>query len=167
MNLPISHGFERIMGNVGKIRNEGWDGNVGVQLYRDTEKRINWHLFASFSRRKNTLVKLSEGYKKRVSGYNAGMSNQEDILKYREGYSLDAIYGLRTVGVDPTSGQRIFLKADGVTTTLEQDSDDLVYLGDRQPKLNGTFGTSFYYGGFSVTVGFGVKWGGKAVNFTE
>ena len=104
MNLPISHGFERIMGNVGKIRNEGWDGNVGVQLYRDTEKRINWHLFASFSRRKNTLVKLSEGYKKRVSGYNAGMSNQEDILKYREGYSLDAIYGLRTVGVDPTSG---------------------------------------------------------------
>ena len=167
MNLPISHGFERIMGNVGKIRNEGWDGNVGVQLYRDTEKRINWRLFASFSRRKNTLVKLSEGYKKRVSGYNAGMSNQEDILKYREGYSLDAIYGLRTVGVDPTSGQRIFLKADGVTTTLEQDSDDLVYLGDRQPKLNGTFGTSFYYGGFSVTVGFGVKWGGKAVNFTE
>ena len=69
MNLPISHGFERIMGNVGKIRNEGWDGNVGVQLYRDTEKRINWRLFASFSRRKNTLVKLSEGYKKRVSGY--------------------------------------------------------------------------------------------------
>ena len=167
MGLPISHGFERIMGNVGKIRNEGWDGNVDVLLYRNTEKKVSWRLFTSFSKRKNTVVQLSEGYKKRIEGYKKGMSNSTDILKYREGYSLDAIYGLRTVGVDPTSGQRVFLKADGVTTTLKQDSDDLVYLGNLQPKLNGTFGTSFYYGGFSMTIGFGMKWGGKAVNFTE
>ena len=80
---------------------------------------------------------------------------------------MEAIYGLRTVGVDPSSGQRVFLKKDGVTTTLDQSADDLVYLGDRQPKLNGTFSTSFFYGGFNMTIGFGVKWGGKAVNQTE
>lgn len=167
MNLPISHGFDRVAGNVGKIRNEGFDGNVSVGLYRNTEKRINWSLNASFSKRKNVVVKLSEGFKERISMHNKGMSTNTDFVKYQEGRSLEAIYGLRTVGVDPTSGQRVFLKKDGVTTTLEQNADDLVYLGDRQPKLNGTFSTSFFYGGFNMTIGFGVKWGGKAVNQTE
>lgn len=167
MNLSISHGFDRIAGNVGKIRNEGFDGNVNVGLYRNTEKRVNWTLNASFSRRKNVVVKLSEGFKERISMHNGSMSTNTDLMKYQEGRSLEAIYGLRTVGVDPTSGQRVFLRKDGVTTTLEQNADDLVYLGDRQPKLNGTFSTSFYYGGFNMTIGFGVKWGGKAVNQTE
>lgn len=167
MNLPISHGFERIIGNVGKIRNEGLDGNINVGLYRDTEKKVNWTLNASFSKRKNTVVKLSEGFKERISMHNRSMSTNADFIKYQEGRSLDAIYGLRTVGVDPTSGQRVFLKKDGVTTTLDQNADDLVYLGDHQPKLNGTFSTSFYYGGFNFTIGFGVRWGGKAINQTE
>ena len=167
MNLPISHGFERIIGNVGKIRNEGLDGNINVGLYRDTEKKVNWTLNASFSKRKNTVVKLSEGFKERISMHNRSMSTNTDFIKYQEGRSLDAIYGLRTVGVDPTSGQRVFLKKDGVTTTLDQNADDLVYLGDHQPKLNGTFSTSFYYGGFNFTIGFGVRWGGKAINQTE
>lgn len=167
MNLPISHGFDRIAGNVGKIRNEGLDGNVSVGLLRNTEKKINWTLNASFSKRKNVVVKLSEGFKERISMHNRGMSTNNDLMKYQEGRSLEAIYGLRTVGVDPSSGQRVFLKKDGVTTTLDQSADDLVYLGDRQPKLNGTFSTSFFYGGFNMTIGFGVKWGGKAVNQTE
>ena len=167
MNLPISHGFDRIAGNVGKIRNEGLDGNVSVGLYRNMEKKINWTLNASFSKRKNVVVKLSEGFKERISMHNRGMSTNTDLMKYQEGRSLEAIYGLRTVGVDPSSGQRVFLKKDGITTTLEQNADDLVYLGDRQPKLNGTFSTSFFYGGFNMTIGFGVKWGGKSVNQTE
>ena len=167
MNLPISHGFDRIAGNVGKIRNEGLDGNVSVGLYRNVEKKINWTLNASFSKRKNVVVKLSEGFKERISMHNRGMSTNTDLMKYQEGRSLEAIYGLRTVGVDPSSGQRVFLKKDGITTTLEQNADDLVYLGDRQPKLNGTFSTSFFYGGFNMTIGFGVKWGGKSVNQTE
>ncbi len=167
MNLPISHGFDRVAGNVGKIRNEGLDGNVRVGLYRNTEKKIDWTLNASFFKRKNVVVKLSEGFKERISMHNKGMSTNTDLVRYQEGRSLEAIYGLRTVGVDPTSGQRVFLKKDGLTTTLEQNADDLVYLGDRQPKLNGTFSTSFFYGGFNMTIGFGVKWGGKSVNQTE
>lgn len=167
MNLPISHGFDRIAGNVGKIRNKGLDGNVNVSLYRSTEKKINWTLNASFSKRKNVVEKLSEGFKERIILHNRSMSTNTDFMKYQEGRSLEAIYGLRTVGVDPSSGQRVFLKKDGITTTLEQNADDLVYLGDRQPKWNGTFSTSFFWSGFNMTIGFGVKWGGKSVNQTE
>ena len=51
--------------------------------------------------------------------------------------------------------------------TFRQSSEDLVWLGDRQPKLNGNISTSFSYKGLSLNVGFGVKWGGYQVNFTE
>lgn len=39
--------------------------------------------------------------------------------------------------------------------------------GDSQPKVNSTFNTSFTWKGLSVIVGFGVKWGGKQINYTE
>lgn len=170
LNLPISHGFNTITGNVGKIRNEGFEGYVNIGLYRNSEKNIRWDLNANFSKLRNTIVKLSEGYKAQMlrgGGHQYTMSSYQDIIKYQEGKSLDAIYGLRTVGVDPMSGQRVYLKADGVTTTLEQNAKDLVYLGDRQPKINSTINTSFWWKGFDISIGFGIKWGGKQVNSTE
>ncbi|MFR7812277.1 MAG: SusC/RagA family TonB-linked outer membrane protein, partial [Butyricimonas faecihominis] len=106
-------------------------------------------------------------FKEAIKGQFREMGTATDAIKYQEGKSMDAIYGLRSVGIDPTSGQRVFLKADGVTTTLEQNPDDLVYLGDSQPKVNSTFNTSFTWKGLSVIVGFGVKWGGKQINYTE
>lgn len=167
MYLAISHGFDAIKGNIGKIRNEGLEWGVSCNLYRNEAKKLNWYVNARFSNNRNTVVKLSEGFKTLIASHQRSMSTAADLVKYQEGKSLDAIYGLRTVGVDPTSGQRIFLKKDGVTTTLEQTADDLVYLGNRQPKLNGNISTSFAWSGLRITVGFGVKWGGKQINMTE
>lgn len=169
-NLPISHGFNTLVTNVGKIRNEGYDLAVNLRLYDNADRNIKWYVNANFSRLKNTVVKLSEGFKERFFGDGGlfwNMSPNDDMIKYQEGKSLDAIYGLRTQGVNPVSGQRVFLKADGVTTTLEQDTRDIVYLGDRQPKINSTVSTTFAWKGFDMTIGFGIKWGGKQFNQTE
>ena len=167
MNLSISHGFDRVKGNIGEIRNEGYELYVSVEAYRNMDKEIKWLFNANFSRNKNTVVKLSEGFKRLASRKFTEMGQGTEYIKYQEGRSLDALYGLRTVGVDPMSGQRVFLKADGVTTTLEQNAEDLVYLGESQPKINGTLSTTFAWRGFSMTIGFGVKWGGKQINTTE
>lgn len=167
MNLPISHGFTTVKGNVGKIRNEGFEWSFNLTAYKNDEKDIKWYVNANFNKHRNTIVKLSEGFKKQTELHNLTLGNAADIMRYKEGHSLDAIYGLRTVGVEPISGRRIFLKKDGVTTTLEQTAEDLVYLGDTQPKVNGTLSTTFAWKGLDVTVGFGVKWGGKQINYTE
>ena len=167
MNLPISHGFNAVRGNIGKIRNEGFEWYLNFVLLNNEAKGIRWNLNANITRLRNTIVELSEGFKESIKGQFREIGTATDAIKYQEGKSMDAIYGLRSVGIDPTSGQRVFLKADGVTTTLEQNPDDLVYLGDSQPKINSTFNTSFTWKGLSVIVGFGVKWGGKQINYTE
>ena len=164
MYLPVSHGFETVSGNVGKIRNIGIEGSLNVKLLK-TEK-WDWALTASFSNNKEKVVKLSEGFKKTLELYNQSLSSASTYLRYREGYSLSALYGLRTLGVDPLSGQRVFLTKDG-QMTLDQRGEDLVYLGDTEPKLNSSFSTTISYGGLSVAIGFNWVYGGVAENFTE
>ena len=119
----------------------------------------------SFNHTKNLIEKISEGYKKFLKELNSSMYTADVYYRYREGYSMDAIYGLRTVGVDPATGQRMFLTKDG-DVTFAQNAEDMVYLGDRLPKVNGNLSTNLAYKGFMLTVGFGVKWGGKQFNST-
>lgn len=164
--LPISHGFDNIQGNVGKIRNVGYDGNLNLQLLNNDEKQLRWWVTASLHNNKQVVVKLSEGFKKLMQGSFTSLNQWADYMRYQEGRPLSGIYGLRTLGVDPLSGQRIYLGKDG-NPTLRQVGEDLVYLGDSQPKINGNIGTQFYWKGISINVDFNVKWGGKAVNTTE
>ena len=164
--LPISHGFENYKGNVGEIRNEGIELNMTVYPVRNTEKNLIWSITARLSNEKNTIVKLSEGFKEMVKYSVRTMSGAEEYYRYIEGHSMDAIYGLRSIGVDPQTGYRMFLdKNDNVTFT--QGSEDLVFLGDRQPKARGNISTSFSYAGLSVNIGFNVQWGGYRENYTE
>ena len=164
--LPISHGFENFKGNIGKIRNEGYEFNVTLYPIRNTVKNINWSITGRFNRQVNTIVQLSEGFKEKVKYSSKTMSGGSEYYRYIEGHSMDAIYGLRSIGVDPSTGYRMFLDKNN-NITFRQSSEDLVWLGDRQPKLNGNISTSFSYKGLSLNVGFGVKWGGYQVNFTE
>lgn len=162
--LPISHGFDKVSGNVGEIRNTGYDGSVIVKLVGT--KKWDWSISGKFSHNKSKLVKLSEGFKNTLELYDKSLSSASTYLRYREGYSMTAVYGLRTIGVDPLSGQRIFLSKDG-QMTLYQSGEDLVYLGDTEPKVNGSLFTTLSYEGLSVSLGFGFQWGGVAENYTE
>ena len=163
--LPISHGFETISGNIGKIRNEGYELNVSLYLLRDNARKINWSVTGRFARQINTIVELSEGLKETIKYQVKTMSGASQYYRYIEGHSMDAIYGLRSLGVNPATGQRVYVNKDG-EATFNQSSDDMVYLGDRQPKINGNVNMSFSWNGIYLNVGFGVKWGGKQENFT-
>ena len=163
MLLPISHGFEQCVANIGTIRNEGYELNITANLIRKQD--LAWNVTGRFSRNKNTVVKLSEGFKESIKYHNQSMAAAVEYYKYQEGRSMDAIYGLRTIGIDPATGRRMFLTKAG-EMTFQQDAGDLVYLGDRQPKINGSLSTDFSYKGLSLNVGFGIRWGGKQINST-
>ncbi|MBC5621509.1 SusC/RagA family TonB-linked outer membrane protein [Butyricimonas sp. NSJ-56] len=166
MMLPISHGVEMCKANIGVIRNEGYELNVTANIIRDLEREFTWNVTGRFSRNINTVVKLSDTYREAQLQYdNQKMSGHETFYKYQEGRSMDAIYGLRTIGVDPLTGKRLYLTHDG-QVTLRQRMVDMVYLGESQPKVNGTISTSLLYKGITLNVGFAVRLGGKQFNST-
>ena len=113
MLLPISHGFGTAKANSGSIRNKGWDAKVTVNLFHNPNRGFTWSVTGSFNHTKNLIEKISEGYKKFLKELNSSMYTADVYYRYREGYSMDAIYGLRTVGVDPAGTADVFNERRG------------------------------------------------------
>ena len=52
-------------------------------------------------------------------------STTSPIIRYEEGQSMTAIWAVKSLGIDPATGEEIFLKKDGVTTTYDWSADRL------------------------------------------
>ena len=59
---------------------------------------------------------------------------------------MNAIWAVRSLGIDPATGDEIFLTKDGETTT-EWKAEDQVVCGDAMPECSGTFGINMDYRG--------------------
>lgn len=164
MSIPLSNGFEKYTGNSGEILNTGIDINASLTLIRDEENQIYWTTTFGTAYNKNKLLKLSQAVKDRM---NELRENQSSGLYYvfQEGNSVDAIYAVRTLGVDPSSGQLVYLYRNG-TQSLDYNVNERVVVGDRMPKLDARIGTSFTYKGLSINMNFTVRSGAQQYNNT-
>ena len=165
LDIPISHGFDKIQANIGTLRNTGWSVNLHVNILQSVGDGLNLGVNLRLASNKNTIVKLSDAFKKELQA-TFSLNSGVDLLRYREGHSMDAIYGLHSFGVDPATGLRWYRSIDG-NMTLDPRPDDLIYLGDRQPKVNGTIGLFVYWKGFRLNANLQTKLGGMVLNGSE
>ena len=101
---------------------------------------------------KNEILKVSESLK----AYNDAVdkdfaesnafdgSTSKPITKYTEGGSLTSIYAMRSLGIDPATGQEILVNRDG-SVTYTWNSSEQVVVGNTGPKAQGTFGFNVNY----------------------
>ena len=85
------------------------------------------------------------------------------LNRYYEGGSPDDLWAVRSAGIDPATGQEIFIKKDG-SYTYDFSFSDEVKVGTDRPKIEGVFGSSFTYKGFSVNFDFRYRCGGQMFN---
>ena len=163
MGLTYSHGFQSYTDNMGTIRNVGLDIEASVYLLRN--KNISWSVRVAMSHNKNTIVSLSEAIKKKNKETVDNQSGAFIYLQYREGESMDALYAFDSPGIDPVTGEVLYLDRYGNVTTTP-DMFAKVYCGNSVPKINGRFSTMFRYKTFSINVGFEVRHGGQKFNET-
>ena len=78
---------------------------------------------------------------------------------------LNAVWAVRSLGIDPATGDEIFLTKDGETTT-EWKAEDQVVCGDAMPKCSGTFGINMDYRGIFLNMSFYYQFGGQIYNQT-
>lgn len=91
------------------------------------------------------------------------MGKNTSTKRYFDGADPDAIWAVRSAGIDPANGKETFIKKDG-SYTYDYDPDDEVIVGNTRAKVEGNFGTNFNYKGFSLSMNFTYKLGGKAFN---
>lgn len=93
--------------NVGKMYNKGFEFSVSASI---VEKRdFTWNSSFNISFNKNEVTALANGLNEILSA----TSGLETVSKTLPGYSLGQLWVVRTGGVDPATGKRIFINSAG------------------------------------------------------
>lgn len=98
-----------------------------------------------------------------IKGVNSAYS--VPIVQYEEGQSLTSIWAVKSLGIDPTTGQEIFLNRDGSVSDT-WDTTQQVVVGNTEPKFNGAVGFNLVYKQWSFYSAFQYEWGGQEYNQT-
>lgn len=165
--LPPSAGTTTIKDNLGSISNTGIEAALSVTPWRNLEKQAFWNIGVNATRNRSRIEKISNAMENlNEQAYaNADGDYTRPLPQYVNGASMSNIWGMRSLGIDPQSGDEVFVMRDGTLTTV-WSSREVVAIGNTEPKLSGAISTSFGYKGLSVTMAAQYSLGGEVYNRT-
>ena len=173
VTLAPSLGFDSYPENMGTLENKGIELNVAFIPYQDPANSAFWTISINGSHNTDRLKKISEAMRS-MNKVNSDQMSDIDLAKkngykplahYEEGESINRIWVVRSLGIDPSTGAEIFLKRNGEMTGV-WNAVDLVPYGNTEPQWQGNINSSFSYRGFGVNVSFAYRFGGQVYNQT-
>ena len=160
ITTPGSVGVKSVAMNAGQQRTDGLEATLRVMPIHNVRKGISWTISLNARTYKSRYDHIGNS----LSALNKeGQASVTGTTRYYDGGSPTAIWAVRSAGIDPATGQELFIKKDG-SYSFEYDVNDEVVVGDTQPKLEGVLGTTFYYRGFSLGAYFRYQLGGQIFN---
>lgn len=162
--LPLTNGFEAYTSNKGDVLNEGYDLSLSYTIIQNRSQQFRWSVRAGVANNRNELLKLSEEMK-RMSAKAEDSEREDPNYLYQEGESMDALYVIPSLGIDPATGQEIFIDIYGNPTYDRKRAKRRNY-GLMKPKITSNFSTSISYKGFRATASFAIRYGGQIYNST-
>ena len=170
VNTTPSSGFASYYANLGKVQNKGYEVYLTTFMLKNERKNIYWSFYANALHNENRLLKISDALKAQ-NDKAVGQQTKTDnpitapVLQYKEGQSVSTIYAVRSLGIDPSTGNEIFLTRDGKQTYKWSPLDE-VPVGDNAPKVTTNLGTNVMYKGASINVSMRTELGGQMYNST-
>lgn len=164
VNLPSSAGFSSFKSNVGEVENKGFEVGANVYIIRNNRNQLYWSIGGTMIHNVNKIKKISN-YLEYLNSLMEDENSVNPSFMYKEGESINTIFAVKSLGIDPSNGQEIFVKKDG-TLTYEWDASDKVACGLSEPKFNGTLYTRLRYQGWQLSAIFSYRFGGQIYNTT-
>lgn len=151
VSIPTSTGFAIVKDNLGLVRNSGVEAKANYTVWQN--KKGFFNVYGTFTYTKNKIIRLSES----MRAYNEKMMKMAEkadqsvpVLMYQDGLSMNTIWAVPSAGIDPQSGNEIYIKKDG-SYTYKYSANDMVAAGDATPKYRGTAGFTAEYSGFGLS----------------
>lgn len=172
-SLPPSSGTTSVKANLGSQTSNGIEFSLWGKIIKTRD--WEWGLSVNGLHSKTTINNISDAMKRmneqNASGFTSSdgstnIASSSPLFQYREGESPSAIYAVRSAGIDPATGNEIFIKKDG-SYTYKYDSKDQVSCGDTNPTLQGSISSMLQYKNFSLTASFSYRFGGEMYNSTR
>ncbi|TDQ11153.1 SusC/RagA family TonB-linked outer membrane protein [Pedobacter metabolipauper] len=159
-----SSGFPGYYDNMGDVVNKGYEVYARYNLIAKPANRNNWSVFTNLAHVTNKIEKISSTIRALNNRANTSLS-ATPLPRYAEGQSVNVIWGVQSLGIDPASGNELFRKRDGSITTT-YDPADQVIIGDATPKFRGNIGTNLEIDGIGFNIYLAFNVGGDTYNQT-
>lgn len=156
VDVSPSTGTGKLVTNMGRSKVNGYSFQSTISLIRKKDLFWNINFMGSFDDTKFSKIGKS------MHSFNEELK-KTTLKRYHDGSSLYDIWAVRSAGIDPMSGNEMFIKKDG-SVSYKYDSDDEVNIGKEKPQLEGTFGTFVSWKGLSMTLYFRYSFGKDIFN---
>lgn len=166
VTLPTSTGFEQVKDNLGKIKNTGIELQLNYMAWQRERDFVS--LQFGIETNQNYIVELSnsmKAYNQRMDALAGDRKNAVPVKKYQDGMAMDAIWAVPSLGIDPASGDEIYVQQDGNTSHIWRASD-MIMAGVARPKYQGTIGLQAEYQGVGISITARYLGGGQLYNQT-
>lgn len=172
-----------ILQNVGAMTNRGLELTINYNVIQ--KKDFSWNTSFNITTLRNKVTALAAG----GADIQPATSGLERPSMVRVGESIGSFYAVRTAGVNPANGQRIFLYRDGtqvqynhaapvasrwtlvsngaVAPRVADQANDGVIIGPALPKWTGGWDNNFRYKNFDVSMLFFFSGGNYVYNGTR
>ena len=164
--IAISLGFPGYYANVGKMFNTGTDLTLGYDILNSPD--LYWNVSVMGSTVRNRVVSLT--------GNGEDINN--GVYLIREGEPVNTFYMARSAGVDPATGEQLYLAyakdesgrpvegSEYVTNDATVASGCKWLCGSRLPAVYGSFSSNLHIKGVDLTALFTYSLGGKIYDST-
>ena len=168
LNVDVAPSTGSYKENMGSIDNKGFEARLRFNLINDRMRDMTWNVTLAAAHNKNEIRKLSTAMKKmNEEALNSANSKGDTTVfrLYEEGRSQSALMVVRSLGIDPATGNEIF-KARNGDIVSEWSTANYVIGGGTDSDVEGTFGTNFTWKGLSLNMTFRYRIGGQMYNQT-
>ncbi len=164
LSLPPSNGIRNAKTNLGEMKNWGYEYSLSGVVIK--KKDLMWRLTINGGYNGNTITKLSDALRSQNESANASSTGSDaPVVLFNEGESSSAIYTVMSAGIDPATGQEIFITRNG-DYTFDYNPQDKVAYGDTNPLLRGAMTSNLKYKGFTLMLATSYTYGGEIYNGT-
>ena len=154
ISQPASTGASSVPMNIGATKNNSYSLIASYQIIQ--KRDVKWMVNVNLLHTKTTYYKIGD----LLESYNEDGQENQSLLRYYDGVSSTALWAVKSMGIDPMTGNEVFQRKDG-SYTYDLDTSEEVIVGDSNPDVEGNFGSTVRYKGFSFSVNFRYRYGGQ------
>lgn len=161
LDVAPSAGVPNTYINVGRVNYKGLEASVSFSPIYKPKDDVVWTVTASGSKVKG-----------KYSGFADALNflNQKERLnissfrRYLDGGSPDDLWAVRSGGIDPNSGNELFIKKRSNLTTFDYTTADEEVIGSSRPTLRGNINNTINYKGFTLSLYCSYTYGADIIN---
>ncbi|WP_160717346.1 SusC/RagA family TonB-linked outer membrane protein [Chitinophaga solisilvae] len=159
VSKAASTGLQSYSMNAGWLKTKGAEVNLRFSPVYMPARQIVWTVGLTGAMLKSEYGNISRS----LQALNKLQLDSSRLARYNDGYSPTDLWAVRSAGIDPQTGQEIFIDRNGHYTFL-YSPEDIVRIGNSQPLAEGVISTYLNYKGLLFSASIRYRYGGMMFN---